>query len=345
MKRARAFLPFAVILAAGCYAGAEETLGGAAVADGVDASKAPETPTLPRPKTEDATAVALPPEAGVATCATALPADIQTLLAPCVGCHSGPRARGGLMLENYAQVVAAAPEALVRMKDEAAPMPPTGIWPDAVRAPFDAWIAAGSPPARCALPDAGFPISVPDAASPTDSGHADAAGPDAATPDSGSTTRDAGSSDAGRPDAGPVDEFATPSVCTSGTTYRSGYGMRMHPGNACVSCHSAGGGPEFSLAGTVYPTAHEPDDCYGVNGPRVSARIVITDARGAVTNIPVNAYGNFAAPAGIAMPYTAKVVVGTKERRMRGAQTNGDCNSCHSESGASGAPGRILMPR
>jgi hypothetical protein len=31
--------------------------------------------------------------------------------------------------------------------------------------------------------------------------------------------------------------------------------------------------------------------------------------------------------------------------QMQGAQTDGNCNSCHSEQGASGARGRILGPQ
>jgi hypothetical protein len=33
-----------------------------------------------------------------------------------------------------------------------------------------------------------------------------------------------------------------------------------------------------------------------------------------------------------------------KERAMVAAQTDGDCNKCHSEHGASLAPGRIMLP-
>jgi predicted CXXCH cytochrome family protein len=38
------------------------------------------------------------------------------------------------------------------------------------------------------------------------------------------------------------------------------------------------------------------------------------------------------------------VTAGGKERIMVQAQTSGDCNSCHSESGSKDAPGRIVAP-
>lgn len=116
----------------------------------------------------------------------------------------------------------------------------------------------------------------------------------------------------------------------------------MHPGAACITCHDQNPkAPPFEIGGTVFPTAHEPDDCNG--GGTAGAQIVITDANGKVTKLPVNAVGNFYTQAAIALPYRAKVVVGTKERAMTSEKT-GDCNSCHTETGANSAPGRIVLP-
>ena len=72
-------------------------------------------------------------------------------------------------------------------------------------------------------------------------------------------------------------------------------------------------------------------------------------ANGKVMVATVNAAGNFFLKAGksggsLATPYTARVVQGSKERRMFGAQSSGDCNSCHTQQGDSGAPGRIRAP-
>jgi hypothetical protein len=58
----------------------------------------------------------------------------------------------------------------------------------------------------------------------------------------------------------------------------------------------------------------------------------------------VNSVGNFYSTGSIATPFDAKVLNGSKERDMVAAQTSGDCNSCHTEQGANGAPGRIMPP-
>ena len=45
------------------------------------------------------------------------------------------------------------------------------------------------------------------------------------------------------------------------------------------------------MAGTVYPTLHEPDDCHGLSKPTLS--VLVIDALGVSHTIPVNAAGNF----------------------------------------------------
>jgi mono/diheme cytochrome c family protein len=115
----------------------------------------------------------------------------------------------------------------------------------------------------------------------------------------------------------------------------------MDPGQACITCHTIKKGPAFKIAGTIYPTAHEPDDCYGIGGP---LNVIVTDANGTVTTIKVGASGNFSSRAAIVPPFHVKVTDGVKERAMAGALTAGDCNSCHTEQGLNGAPGRIVAP-
>jgi hypothetical protein len=142
------------------------------------------------------------------------------------------------------------------------------------------------------------------------------------------------------------DPFAGGTVCTSGTPYRSfdeGSGL-MNPGQACIACHAQEReGPRFVIAGTVYPTGHEPDNCNGSSGP---IQVVITDANGAVHTLTTNSAGNFylgSAP-NFALPYTAMVTLGGASRTMAAAQTSGDCNTCHTEAGTNDAPGRIVAP-
>jgi hypothetical protein len=127
--------------------------------------------------------------------------------------------------------------------------------------------------------------------------------------------------------------------------YTGGEGSTMAPGQACISCHTANGGPSFVIAGTVFPTAHEPNNCDGANGTTNGAMVVITDKNGTVHNVSVNSVGNFyLASQTLALPFTAQVVQNGKTRAMGTPQSTGDCNSCHTENGANGAPGRIMLP-
>jgi len=178
-----------------------------------------------------------------------------------------------------------------------------------------------------------------------------AAGCGGATATSGGSTvsADAGGSDAGASaDVGSVasaDPLAAAATCTSGMTWTQGdHGSAaMNPGRACITCHSTMNGPDLTIAGTLYPTGHEPDLCYGADGAD-GARIVITGADGqTITLMPVPS-GNFHLRTRVATPFTAKVTYMGRERAMTVAQPSGHCNSCHTESGANGAPGRITLP-
>ncbi|HET9933688.1 MAG TPA: hypothetical protein VFQ35_23445 [Polyangiaceae bacterium] len=135
------------------------------------------------------------------------------------------------------------------------------------------------------------------------------------------------------------DPLNAPPTCTSKMTWTRGENAQMRPGEACISCHTQDGGPRFSIAGTVYPTGHEPDDCNGAAG----ATIVIVDAQNREHRITANAVGNFYLEQTIAVPYTAHVIGTNGERFMVSPQTSGDCNGCHTEWGH-GAPGRINIP-
>ena len=117
----------------------------------------------------------------------------------------------------------------------------------------------------------------------------------------------------------------------------------MNPGEACLACHDGGQAPSFGIGGTVYPTAHEPDLCYGADGAN-GATVVITDADGNEIPLSPTSTGNIVYGSPINAPYHAKVVFMGRERAMSAAQTSGDCNGCHTQNGAMNAPGRILLP-
>jgi hypothetical protein len=139
-------------------------------------------------------------------------------------------------------------------------------------------------------------------------------------------------------------------VCTSGKTWtRGNIGSElMRPGDTCISCHAgATGAPTFVIAGTVYPTLHEPLLCNGLAGVTVT----ITDAKGVDLTLTSNAAGNFAcgpvARSGFpacnpTFPVSAHIKAPNGHTAaMIDPQMTGDCNSCHTEVGLNNAPGRI----
>jgi hypothetical protein len=126
----------------------------------------------------------------------------------------------------------------------------------------------------------------------------------------------------------------------------------MQPGVACIACHSRGEGPRFAFGGTVYPSAHEPDQCNGAAAQ--GATVVVVDSAGTSVMATVDGSGNFYARGRVTLtpPLKAKVVFMGRERIMIGAVPSGDCNACHTQKGtttvttmgAPTAPGRILLP-
>jgi hypothetical protein len=148
-------------------------------------------------------------------------------------------------------------------------------------------------------------------------------------------------------DGGVDPVFGGPPTCTSGTYYQGGEGSTMHPGLACIACHSRGEeeAPRFAIAGTIYPTGHEYDDC---NAPAAAGAVVeVTDNAGVTRRITANSVGNFSSSGGSGwpqFPIRARVLFEGRVRAMSGAVPTGDCNTCHTLQGDQGAPGRIALP-
>lgn len=131
--------------------------------------------------------------------------------------------------------------------------------------------------------------------------------------------------------------------CTTGEVWTGGdeESPLMHPGGDCIGCHAdEREGPQYTLAGTVMGALDEATDCYGVQGVTVT----ITDNNDDVLELTTNAAGNFFTREPIAMPYTVVIELDGEERPMGAAQTDGNCATCHTETGAEGAPGRVLVP-
>jgi hypothetical protein len=200
--------------------------------------------------------------------------------------------------------------AVSRMMSSTNPMPPVG-YPAPTSAEIAAlqnWISAGYPMTGC------------------------------------STVTTTTGSDAGTP---PPDPFSVAPTCTSGKSWTGGTNGSgsMQPGVACINCHaSSGEAPPFTIAGTLYPTAHEPDQCNGANGSTDGAQVVITDANQKVITLTPDSVGNFSYMGVVATPFRAKVTYMNRERDMLAGQTSGDCNACHTQTGTMSAPGRIILP-
>jgi len=248
--------------------------------------------------------------------ADGLPCDVSALVeSKCATCHGATPLATLPSLVTYQGLTAASHSApamtnavlaVARMQSAQSPMPPAGSTAatPAEIASMQAWIDAGYPMGSCGAGGAG------------------GAGGSAPEP--------------------------TAPTCTSNRTWTGGTdgSKDMQPGVACISCHSQSGGeaPTFALAGTVYPTVHEPDQCYGASGA-AGVRVVITGADGAVVTLTPGTSGNFSYQGSLAKPYTAKVTdMNGAVRAMSQAQTSGDCNGCHTQSGANAAPGRIVVP-
>jgi len=247
------------------------------------------------------------PDAGNA--AAGLPCDVQAVLeSHCTSCHGRPLAGGAPMaLETYAD--------LQRTKN-------------------------GTPYATLALQrmQSGTMPPAPTAALPASEVTTFQSWVNAGTPQG----ECGGGGGGGTTDPSPFD---LPPQCTTNTFYTGGEGAQMEPGRGCITCHgqlrSHDQPPPLSAGGTVYVTGHEPDRCNGVPG---GATVEITDANGATVAIPINSAGNFYTQTLLAFPIHARVVTASGTRAMGGAVPSGDCNSCHTQSGANGAPGRIALP-
>jgi hypothetical protein len=243
---------------------------------------------------------------------TGLPCDVQAVIENrCIRCHDGSGAPPALL--DYGQLVAMSTKdprktrvvvAVELMKSNAMPPRPAVQPAPDEIASFEEWINAGTPRNPNACTDRP-PNTAP------------------APPDAG--------------------------TCTSNVMWTMGDqpSPLMHPGRACNACHQVSGGPNLRFAGTVFPAAHDVDDCNG-KGPPPTITISVTDARDRVFTMTANQVGNFFYEQGMGQPPRApfRVVLsdGTKTRAMSGSVTSGDCNSCHTVSGANGAPGRILAP-
>lgn len=272
-----------------------------------------------------------------------LPCDVDGLIRTrCASCHSpSTLPHRPISLLSYEELLlpsASMPSQTYAQRAalllESGMMPPTAALPAAEVQVFSNWIRAGAPSGDCSQ-DAG----AQDAGTVVDA-HAEL--PEAAIADA--TTGDAAIIEAGTGAAGGTH-------CTSGNYWRNGEirSPLMHPGRACIACHTAGTGflnlqhgPSFSAAGTVYPTAHEPDDCNGASSSDI--KILIVDANAQRLTLTPNGAGNFTTLTRYASPFHAEIQYQGRSRAALMPHQNGDCNVCHNERGAQGTAGRLTLP-
>jgi MYXO-CTERM domain-containing protein len=138
--------------------------------------------------------------------------------------------------------------------------------------------------------------------------------------------------------------YVSPDVCSTGLQWTGGDmggSPLMNPGQDCIGCHQRQGeGPALTFAGTVYSRRQEADDCVG----SPDARVYVTGSDGRTIELVPNEVGNFYTTLDVALPYTAVLLVNGQQEVMVTPQSSGDCNSCHTATGANGAPGRVSMP-
>lgn len=260
-----------------------------------------------------------------------LPCEVATVLGTqCTSCHGAPLSGGApfaiasradlLRITSSGETVVA--RSVARMKDLSAPMPPSPFpAPSAAAiATLEQWVVAGTPGGTCAqVPDAGPP----------------------------------------------------PLTCVSNSTWgRGNKGSHdMNPGLACQACHLGqnvlGQNPQrvsepekaWLFMGTVFAGPNEKDLCNAGLAGTVEIEIIGADGR-LITRMQAHAgSGNFASDgerpwsdrllrvgARVSMPYTVRVKAGGRSREMKTPQRSGDCNLCHTERGAEGAPGRVVVP-
>ena len=165
-------------------------------------------------------------------------------------------------------------------------------------------------------------------------------------PDGEAASADAGASDIAAADP----DVAVEPPCPSGVKWTWGNegDPMMNPGQACVACHTSDPeAPQLLFGGTVFTALHTQDNCNSQATDAGPITVEITGSDGKVLTAKVNAAGNFYVKTGakaLVPPYNARVLQGDKVREMYGQQTIGDCNSCHTQAGDNGAPGRIMAP-
>jgi len=141
---------------------------------------------------------------------------------------------------------------------------------------------------------------------------------------------------------------AAPPPCISNSYWTQGNraSPNMNPGLACRNCHATQAPSRmYPLMGTVFPAPNQVDTCNAAPPSGVVVVEIIQNGIVVASLTPLSPSGNFYSFNSISGSYTARVRANGKTNAMTTPQTEGDCNACHTVSGANGAPGRIYWPQ
>ncbi len=120
-------------------------------------------------------------------------------------------------------------------------------------------------------------------------------------------------------------------------------GPNHRPGQPCTTCHDGklGSPPEFSVAGTIYRNATDPEPARG-------ATVMLTAADGATYQATTNGAGNFyVTPQQFTPSYPMKASVafgGVTVKMFSEIGRAGACGDCHSAPARSTSAGHIFVP-
>lgn len=146
---------------------------------------------------------------------------------------------------------------------------------------------------------------------------------------------------------GPTPPSGGDATCSTASYWQRGNSEseHMHPGGNCISCHTQEGeGPRYEVAGTIMGAVDDADDCQGVGD--VTVELLDPDGNVSLTMVSGEA-GNFFSRDGLSaaqLPYTVRLTYDGRTSEMVTEQTDTNCMTCHTQEGASAAPGRILVP-
>ena len=165
--------------------------------------------------------------------------------------------------------------------------------------------------------------------------------------------------DGGIPDSGTM----LPVKCSSGMKWTSGNAASewMNPGYACRSCHLGqnflGQNPRgesnlqyaMFFMGTAFADFQEENLCMPKSVPAGAVVEILGADGGVALSLAIDpASGNFrstSTTSEVPLPYRARIRANGMVRTMAALQMSGDCNTCHTEQGREGAPGRIVWPQ